>query len=271
MADMIAKTEAVVLRVSPFSNTSHVVTWLTPAYGKVTTIVKGACRPRSQFLGQYDLGYTCELLFYTRERNGMHVIKECSPLERRETLRANWKASFCLSYICHLTSIVSVAGLHHAELYEALRCVLEFLDARSVALSDGILWFELKLADIAGIAPRLSHCVICNKSPGGVRNFFFSAARGGLVCVSCKEIRNTDAWSVRPDTLALLHRWQSVDNPASLRNIRCSHAQLSNFRDLLGPFLVYHLDLAPECRNIAFQMIAFQMALDRREPTADTC
>ena len=54
MAGETIKTEAICLDIRPWSRTSHVVSWLTPM-GKVSTVVKGAVRAKSQFLGQYDL------------------------------------------------------------------------------------------------------------------------------------------------------------------------------------------------------------------------
>ena len=69
---VILKDTAIVLRVAPVSNTSRMVQWFTPAYGKITTLIKGAQRPKSAFLGQFDLFYSCELLFYARERNHIH-------------------------------------------------------------------------------------------------------------------------------------------------------------------------------------------------------
>ena len=44
MAGEIIKTEGIVLAIRPWSQTSHVVTWLTPDHGPVTTLVKGAVR-----------------------------------------------------------------------------------------------------------------------------------------------------------------------------------------------------------------------------------
>ena len=42
MAGEIIKTEGIVLAIRPWSRTSHIVTWLTPDHGCVTTLVKGA-------------------------------------------------------------------------------------------------------------------------------------------------------------------------------------------------------------------------------------
>ena len=58
MAGEIIKTQGIVLSIHPWSQTSHVVTWLTPDHGPVTTLVKGAVRTKSAFLGQYDLSAT---------------------------------------------------------------------------------------------------------------------------------------------------------------------------------------------------------------------
>ena len=80
---MIAKTEAIVLRIFLFSRTSHIVAWLAEDGTRLTTSIKGAVRPKSAFLGQYDLFYTCELLYYEREHAGVHVARECSPLAPR--------------------------------------------------------------------------------------------------------------------------------------------------------------------------------------------
>ena len=76
MAGEIIKTQGIVLTVHPWSRTSHIVTWLTPDHGPVTTLVKGAVRPKSAFLGQYDLFYTCDLLYYARATADLHALRE---------------------------------------------------------------------------------------------------------------------------------------------------------------------------------------------------
>ena len=91
MAGETVKAEAVCLRIVPWSRTSHIVQWLTPT-GKVTTVVKGAVRPKSFFLGQYDLNYTCEIVYYARGKGELHALRECTPLVFREGLRGDSRA-----------------------------------------------------------------------------------------------------------------------------------------------------------------------------------
>ena len=90
MAGETTVTDAICLRITPWSRTSHIVTWLTPS-GKVTTVVKGAVRPKSAFLGQYDLNYTCEIVHYLRGTGDLRPLREATPLKRRDTLRDDYR------------------------------------------------------------------------------------------------------------------------------------------------------------------------------------
>ena len=97
MAGETTKTEAVCLDIRPWSRTSHIVRWMTPD-GPVTTVVKGAIRPKSAFLGQYDLNYTCEIVYYSRAKGELHALRECSPLSTRDSLRSNYRALVLAEY-----------------------------------------------------------------------------------------------------------------------------------------------------------------------------
>ena len=98
MAGEIVKTEGICLAVHPWSRTSHIVRWLTPD-GPVACHVKGAARPKSAFLGQYDLNYTCEVLYYARARGELHALRECAPIDRREGLRGDYRALALADYM----------------------------------------------------------------------------------------------------------------------------------------------------------------------------
>ncbi|MBT7701821.1 MAG: DNA repair protein RecO [Verrucomicrobia bacterium] len=274
---MIAKTDAVVLRVAPFSRTSHVVTWLTREYGRISTVVKGAVRPKSAFLGQYDLFYSCELLFYERERNGLHVAKECSPLKLRPGLRREWRAYACAAYICDLVYQSSLAGERHLDgVFELLTEVLDWLasgaaeargisadrDARSrgrgapVGPGRGELgvvlhWFELRLLQVLGYAPHVERCVGCGVALGQRRSGF-DAAHGGAFCLDClSHPVPRHVVTVGPDTQALLRRWSGPDALTLLRNTVVSPKQLLALRDLAGTMLAYCLETRPESRDVA--------------------
>jgi DNA repair protein RecO (recombination protein O) len=255
----IAKTEAITLRVSPFSNTSHVVTWLTPDYGKIATVIKGACRPKSLASGQYDIGFLCELLFYQRDHNGLHAFRECTSLDSRPDCRASWHLTTAMGYLCHLATIATPDGGHAPDLYQLLESSIGTL-SRDMAPSSIFLllsWFELQLLTILGIPPQLDRCVTCRKPVTAGRPGVFSTRHGGIICHGCS--RNADvpqsADAISGDVAAILRRLQSNDDFAALRTLRCTGPQQLRLKRLLGDFLLYYIDLAPECRAVPYQML----------------
>ncbi|MDI6774264.1 MAG: DNA repair protein RecO [Verrucomicrobiota bacterium] len=254
---MIDRTEALAIRVTPFSKTSHVVTWLTPTRSRLSTVVKGACRPKSLFLGQYDLFYTCELLFYTRERgNGLHIARECRPIHTREALRADWRASGCASYVCDLVHRSGATGESSGELYRLASSLLDFLCASRPSLNL-LFWFELRFAAALGFAPRLSSCGSCDRAdirPGTDRRpWRFHADCGSVLCPDCA---GPDGYPATPDILAILRRWQAADSPRTAQNTRCAFEQLLAFRELLAMFFAFHLDPPPFSRAVAIDLLA---------------
>ena len=125
----VDRTEATVLRIYPFSNTSHSVVWLAADGRRLVTSVKGAARPKSAFLGQYDLFQTCELLYYAASRDGVHVARECDALRRRDNLRDNWRAEHCASWFSALADIAASSDAAYPALFALFGETLDALDA----------------------------------------------------------------------------------------------------------------------------------------------
>jgi DNA repair protein RecO len=258
---MIEKIEAIVLRVTPYSKTSHIVTWLTPKRGRLVTVVKGANRPKSAFLGQYDLFYTCELLYYARETNGIHIARECAPLHARERLRNDWRASACAAYICDLISMTTFKGGHEPQLYELATTSLDFLSEHQPR-PQFLSWFELHMADILGFAPQFAKCVICDGPLPDLQTLSFSPDKGGIACPRCAE-KAVSAVRVSPDTIAMLRRWQEADSPRLAQNTRCTAGQIASAGNILGIFLRYHLEMEymPPGRKVAVEMATLSRRL----------
>ena len=158
----LEKTEAVCLRISPWSRTSHVVTWLTPK-GLLTTVVKGAVRPKSSFLGQYDLNYTCELVYYARGVSEARALRECAPLVMRDALRNDWRGMMLSDRFRYLASIFTNEGpdapLWYSLLVRHLDAVAENAQkprenrVNPLAL---LLDFELQALALGGLKPEIS-------------------------------------------------------------------------------------------------------------------
>ena len=158
MAGETVKSEAICLDVRPWSRTSHVVNWLT-AEGPVATVVKGAVRPKSAFLGQYDLNYTCEIVRYARQSNGVSALRECTPLDRCDGLRGDYRALALAGWFRRLAAELAPSGPDSRAWYAALSAALSSLcPANSLARRlANLLDFEVKVLDMLGLMPNLEN------------------------------------------------------------------------------------------------------------------
>lgn len=250
----IEKTEGIVLRVSGFSNTSHMISWLTPDLGRLTTSVKGACRPKSLFLGQYDLYYSCELLYYAHAHQGIHTLRECSPLNPRTRFRSDWRAALAASYVTDVARHVSDSAPHSYPLYALLQNTLDALDQKG-ASSATLLAFESRLVSILGIPPDLEGCPQCSL-PLASNRTRFSIPDGRIVCPSCNPEAAADAgFFLSRKQLATLRMAFASDLFAPSIFSKLDPPDLSLIRRFLGIFLHYHLDTRLDARAIAWDAI----------------
>lgn len=233
MAGETIRAEAVCLAIHPWSRTSHVVVWLTPN-GRLTTLVKGAVRPKSAFLGQYDLNYTCDILYYARARGDVHILRECAPDERRDALRRNFRALALADYFRRLASDLTPAGTDAADWYALLTRALDALDAdaacemtpdsRTQTALGRLLDYELAVLALAGLSPDLS------KTDGD-----------GVF-----HLRGERRIPVTADIYSCLRR------PLTEKNTKI----LLDAARVIGVFYTFHVDCADDVRRTVLRMIS---------------
>lgn len=254
-----SSTTATVLRTYQYSQTSSVVIWLTPDRGRISTIVKGAYRPKSEFLGQHDLFYTCELIYYDRDTNGLHVAREFTPIKPRSGIRNSWRSAALASYIACLLCETVQNDPHSSEIYELANTILDFLDEHEASL-ELLFWFEMQFLGSHGFSPHLAACSRCGRRFESNKPVSFSVADGGLRCASCGHTSHTGGTgssplSIQPDTLAVLRNWQKSSGPRTAQNTKCSPAQAGEISALLKSFLEFHVAFQGESRNIAVKLL----------------
>ena len=260
----LLKSEAICLNVRPFSKTSHMVTWLTRTHGCLTTPIKGAQRPKSAFLGKYDIGYTCELVFYAHGNNGVHHIRECSPLNFREGLHHTWYCATAASYVCDLTLRTAPSEQVNEALYTALSTVLETLQhcqRHEAALA--VLWYECTLLNRLGVAPDFTPCPHCPPSDFTT----FSIEEGYCICDHRpSRLRHAPVMSLHTDMRTLFEHFAKTPLPTVLTTARASDrtddlgrpepfSGMFSLRRFLGVFMTEHLELLPGTRRTMLDIL----------------
>ena len=236
MAGETIKTRGIVLDIRPWSQTSHVTTWLTPDHGPVTTLVKGAVRPKSAFLGQYDLFYTCELIYYARASGELHAIREACAENMREWMRGDFRATALASYAAHLVREHCPHGTEAAEWFALLERTLDGLNGCQ-SLEGALVAFETGFLALAGLSPDFSGADLSRESVP----FAIDLGRVGqgtkTVLVPCGAVR-------------LLSDGGAADASATGDAVR-----------FLGLFLRYHIDMPPEIRRNTVRLMQRSLAV----------
>ena len=234
MAGETQKTAALVLDIRPWSRTSHIVTWLTPERGPIATIVKGAVRPKSAFLGQYDLFYTCELVYYVRAKGELHAIREVAPVNAREYLRGRFRATALASYASYL---VKEHCPHSSEADEWYGFLGGFLDGLEGDFDFGRKMVSLEMAflEMAGLSPDFTGADFSSE----VVPFSIGLGRAGTGAKTLQlpsgAARLVAAGAECADTES-----SAVDITAAIR--------------FLGLFMRYHIDMPPDIRRNTLQL-----------------
>ena len=260
---MLCKTIGHALKIFPFRETSSIVVWLTREYGKLASVLKGAHREKSVFLGQVDLFYTCEIVFYSKEQQGLHILKECYPLSCREQFRTDWKAAAAASYLASLTERVTPVGPPHENLFEWLASCWQQLCERSPGAAF-IPYAELQLLQLLGFSPALDSCSACAKKldvfsaadSGMPKNSsriiaYFSAAQGNAVCAECAEKKTPEkSIPISEGTWRILAEMKKLRPDFSL-----SGAIFEQLSAITGGLVAHHLDIEEKARSIALDVL----------------
>lgn len=235
----ILKDHGIVLRWYPVTDTSRIVIWFTEHHGRVATIVRGSQRPKSWVLGQYDLFYTCEVLFYAKAKEDLHALRECYPLETRSAFRQDWQACAGASFVCDVLGKITPSREAAPLLYHQATKVLDLLaeNGHSSAL---LLWFELQVLRDLGVAPDLS------ASGGGP--FLFDVPAGVL---RSGVPASSEVQPLSPGALTCFRELLDQQDPGRVRRLKLLPAQVRELSDHLQRFTQWHLDLDLRSRHHA--------------------
>ncbi|MEI2725374.1 MAG: DNA repair protein RecO [Verrucomicrobiota bacterium] len=114
---MTEAATGLILRTRALTETSLIVNWLTPNLGRISTVAKGARRPKSTFAGKLDLFYAADFTFQRSRRSNLHTLREIKlrgthPALRHETwLPATGRVLFEIGRADHRNGNSSARGV----------------------------------------------------------------------------------------------------------------------------------------------------------------
>jgi DNA repair protein RecO (recombination protein O) len=184
----IVRTEGVVLRTYPFSETSKIIHAFTLEYGPQSLMARGARRPKSKFGGLLETFTRLELIYYQKRTGSIHTLSEGSLIEYfsglSEDLARFYAGSVCLEMIKRYVMPDEVSK----PLYNELVNTLGMIDvARPDECQYVLLGFLWRFITLQGFKPDLNNCSMCGRVLSGPARLVINEVAVGTCCERCAD------------------------------------------------------------------------------------
>ena len=174
------KISGVVLKESNMGDFDKMLTILTPNFGKISCVAKGARRPRSALLAGSQIFCFGEYLMY--KGTSTYHINSVEPIEVFYNIRTDLDK---LKYAVHINKIVQEVTEENQNCFNIIQLLLNTLYVISETDKDLELVlsiFKLRLLSILGFRPNVNKCVNCGKEEELI---YFSLKDNGVKCNIC--------------------------------------------------------------------------------------
>lgn len=263
------RDRVLLLRRTPFGESSLVVHGLARTRGRVHLLAKGAHRANSRFAHVLDLVDTLELEWHARPGQELATLVAGALAVRRRHITESperWRAA---TTALELADLAARPGEPDAALFDLVEVTLQRLDAGAPA-DLTLVVFELGFLAHLGLAPALTSCAACGRAQPEAQGGrgAFSAGAGGRLCFAHAEEARAAGRRVGTlplDALTAAERYGARPFPAlvAAEASRDEHENtggtrlVARVRDFVERFLDYHLEARPKSHR------AFLAAPDR--------
>ena len=147
--------QGIILRVRPLTETSLIVHWLTTEHGRLSTVAKGAQRPKSGFRGKLDLLFEGELMFRRSRRSDLHILREVKIQQPHPAIREDIPRLQLLAYATHFIERTTEPEAPLLGIHTIITTLLAHLDTHPTRPAL-VYSLEMKLLNELGLAPALN-------------------------------------------------------------------------------------------------------------------
>jgi DNA repair protein RecO (recombination protein O) len=236
------KTDALVIRLADFSESSRVVTLFTRDFGKVAALAKGAKRLKSAFEAALDLLAACRIVFLRKSSSGLDILTEAQLASRFQPAGRDLAPLYAGYYVAELLDGLTEPYDPHPSLFdEALRTLRRLETGGDPRLP--ILHFELALLRELGQLPAFDSCSICDRPVALGQAARYWVSQGGLICAQCgqPEFQHTE---VQPGSIAVLRRL--LENGEAWTRLSVTPQQFRELRRILTAAVSHVLERKPK-------------------------
>lgn len=217
------KINGLVLAENNMGDFDKMLTLLTPNYGKISCVAKGARRPKSALLAGTQMFCFGEYLVYKGTQT--YHINSVEPIEVFYNLRTDLDK---LKYAVHINKIVQDVTHENQNCYKILQLVLNTLYTisetdKNLDMVLGV--FKLRLLCILGFTPKVMECTNCKEEENLI---YFSIKDNGLKCKTCGK-QDTSTIEISESTLNAI-KYTVTAPPKKLYSFNLKDEALEEFK-----------------------------------------
>lgn len=232
----VLKTNGLVIREVPVSDSDKIITLLTEDLGKISVSAKNARKSGTRYAyGTQILTYGQYMLF---KGKNAYSLNGCDTLAHFYCLANDLE---CFTHAAHLIELAGDAASDVQTTGKVLNLLLHALHGLSKGRNAQLITaaFSMKLMQIMGYPPHMTSCAAC--STREMEAIYFGFDICGILCEKCALARN-DAVLMEPGTVkAILHVLCSDQNQ-DVYKFELSDESLSAFAHIARRYVAERLD-----------------------------
>ena len=181
----LLSSDAVILQVFKYGDTSKIIRLLTRTSGVQSVIAKGAASPKSKYGGVLEPFTEGVAAFYAKENRDLHTLGSFELTRSRQSLGSDLVKFGGASLISELIMRSGVES-PDAHLYEMVIDSLDRIAAADKTRPESVVLGETwALIAQLGFAPSLDECINCGRAIEEAEDAHFDYVAGGIRCSDC--------------------------------------------------------------------------------------
>ncbi len=248
-------TPAILLRRINHGDHDLIMTFFSREKGRIPVIAKNAKKSRKRFSGLLEPFTVLELVCRTPRRGGMPVLQEAAMQMPFAGIRGDVLKTLYASYWAELLCGWLEEYRPQQKIYRLMYYALRGMDRSLAAPGEMSIIFQVRFLTLAGIAPRMDGCVVCNAPVDrmGPKGVFLDLEKGGIVCNGCAASETRTRMRIALGTVKQL-AWIQENEIRKVQRLRLTAVALREGLLAMEAFVPYHLGRVPRSLRVLQQL-----------------
>lgn len=202
--------KGIVLRKTPFKETSYILEVFTSERGQISVIAKGANRPKSRIQGMLERANELDMTLYHNPDSDWYVLKTAAIIHSH-LHGQNYETMALIHSAIEIYLQLIITEDEAKRFYRLLSTYFLFI-VKVKKNGIAIFWrFLLRLTLMLGIPMNLDSCVFCKRANDDLRFAAFFPQKDGFACRDCSKPVNV-AISISKETSEILAIMNRIGN-----------------------------------------------------------